>query len=448
MPTMDRLFRTIVLLPLLFVICSLVGAQAKGDFMVAPGIERVVNRANLDSAAQKAIEAAQKAIAEKNLPAARESLKPLESDPNVAHPEILLAELLAEAGFEADGRNVLEEFSGKEPQRVDLYLVFAERAVKQQRWFEGWNLTLLGLQSTMPEHWSPAFKQHVRERLQLLQAICSEGRKDWNGAKKVYSAIEQNTKNTIDILAGLGRCSFHLGETDEALRYFENIKQLKPKSEPPYLLLAQLNDLVGKVDEAEAAYKQALEKAESAEKVAVRLAFSRWLIFNNRPQSTTALLTEPISDSPENETERQFLKALVSRMEGRYSEAQAVLSALHRQDPAKFVIANQLALVLCESNDESLRGRALQIAEGNVRNQSQSSEAWGTLGWVQFQLGDRVASEKSLANAAQLGPLSRDTLYYVLQLKRAAGDTNTAAVLEKAFAQAKGPNYFAKPPQP
>jgi Flp pilus assembly protein TadD len=446
MPTMDRLSRSLVLVPLFCILCTPMNVMVRGDFMIAPGIERMVNSSELGSPARKALEAAEKAISEKNLPAARESLKPLESDPNVAHPEILLAELLTEAGFDADGRNVLEEFSGKEPERVDLYLVFAERAVKQQRWFDGWNLTTLGLRGTMPAHWSPAFRQHVSDRLQLLKAICSEGRKDWSGAKEGYSSIEQNTKNSIDILAGLGRCSFHLGETDAALRYFDNIKQLKPKSEPPYLLLAQLNDLVGKVDEAEAAYKKALETAEGTEKVAVRLAFARWLIVNNRPQSTTSLLTEPISDSPENETERQFLKALVSRMEGKFSDAQAVLSALHRQDPTRFVIANQLALVLCENADESLRARALQLAEGNVRNQSQSSEAWATLGWIQLQLGDRALAEKSLANAAQLGPLSRDTIYYILQLKRAAGDTNAATLLEKALEQAKGPNYFGKRP--
>jgi tetratricopeptide (TPR) repeat protein len=417
-----------------------------GDFIVAPGIERVVNRTGLSDTAQKALEAAQKSIRDRDLKGARENLKPLENDPNVAHPEILLAEMLTDAGFAADGTAVLEEFSGKEPQRVDLYLAFAERAVKQQRWFDGWNLASIGLRATPPEKWSPAFKQHVQDRLQLLKATCLEGRKDWASAKPIYAAIEQNTKNSLDVLAGLGRCSFHLGETEAALRYFENIKQLKPKSEPPYLLLAQLNDAVGKVEEAESCYQQALKSAEGADKVGVRLGFARWLIVNNRPQATVELLTEPISDAPGDETERQFLQALVSRMEGKYSEAQAVLSALHRQSPAAFVIGNQLALVLCASPDESLRARALQIAEVNVRNQSQSSEAWGTLGWVQLQLGDLAMAEKSLANAAQLGPLSRDTIYYILQLKRAVGDTEAVKVLEKAFEQAKGPNYFVKRP--
>lgn len=419
---------------------------ARGDFIIAPGLDRMLNDSALGASARKSLEAAQKSIRERDLKAAREALKGLESDPNVAHPEILLAELLVEAGFEAEGRNVLEEFSGKEPERVDLYLVFAERAVKQQRWFDGWTLATFGLRGAMPDYWSAEFKKHVRDRLQLLKAVCCEGRKDWQGAKQVYAAMEQTPKNSREVLAGLGRVSFHLDEVEAALGYFENLKQLEPKSEPPYQLLAQLNELVGKTEAAEAAYQQALAQAEWKDKVNVRLAFARWLIVHNKPQATAALLMEPVSDSPENETERQFLKALVARMEGRYAEAQAVLSALHRQNPATFVIGNQLALVLCESNDESLRARALQIAEGNVRNFSQSSEAWGTLGWVQLQLGDRVTAEKSLANAAQLGPLSRDTLYYIWQLKLAAGDKE-ASTLEKALEQATGPNYFSARPK-
>lgn len=410
--------------------------------MLAPGAQRIVNSADLGSPAVKAIEDAQKFIREKDLKKARESLQLLAANPNISHPEVLLAELLSEAGFEADGRAILEELSGKEPNRVDLYLAFCERAVRQQRWFDGWNMANLGLAAKMPEQWSPALKQQVTERLQLLKGVCCEGRKDWQSAKEVYAAMAQNERTGVERLAGLGRSSFHLGDKEAALGFFENIKKLNPKSEPPYLLMAQLNDLVGNEADAETAYQQAIKWAEGSDKITVRLAFARWLIVHNRPEATSELLGEPISGSTENETERQFLQALIARMEGRYSDAQAVLSALHRQDPTKFVIGNQLALVLCESPDESLRARALQIAEGNVRNSSQSSEAWATLGWIQFKLGDRATAERSFANAAQLGPLSRDTIYYILQLKRAVGDINAATILEKAFLEAKGPKFF------
>ena len=421
---------------------AVTGMVVRADFFIAPGVQRLAQVTDNNSPAAKAIQAAQKFIADRNVKGARESLQGLSTDPNIVHPEVLLAELLTEAGFDNDARVLLEELSGKEPARMDLYLAFCERAVRQQRWFEGWNLADVGLKSKVPEYWSPTFRQYVADRLWLLKAVCCEGRKDWKGAQQLYLGIKRSEKNELDVLAGLGRVSFHLGETNSAIEYFEILKKLKPKSDHPYLFLAQLNDLVGNLAEAEASYQQAMQKAEEGEVTRVRLAFARWLIVHNRPEGTLPLLKDPIVDSADNETERLYLQGLVARMEGRFGEAQELFSTLHRQDPSKFVVGNQLAIVLCESADESLRARSLQLAEGNVRSHSQSSEAWATLGWVQFRLGDSISAERSYANSAQLGPMSRDTLYYIWQLKQVAGDLSAAALLEKAFLEARGPNYF------
>ena len=434
------------------VLVLLTGTTTWAD-VVLPGdarlrnVERLILATDPKSPTVQAIEAAQASIAKRDLKAARESLQVLATDPNVAHPEIVLAELLTAAGFAADGRTILEELGGKEPQRVDVYLAFCELAVREQRWFDGWNLADNSERGSVPEHWSPAFRQQMRDHLRMLKAACCEGRKDWKGAQEIYLPLSQTTKSAGDALAGLARTSFHQGNTEDALRHFEALKKLHPEADPPHLLLAQLYDLTGKPKEAEAAYRQALQSATGADAVRVRLSFARWLIFNNRPEPTAPLLAEAIPDSPENEMERQFLQALVARMEGRLADAQKILSPLHQQNPNSFVIGNQLALALCHSTDESLRARSLQIAETNTRNLPKSAEAWATLGWIQLQLGDRTMAEKSLANAAQLGPMSRDTLYYLWQFKRATDDAEATKLLEKAFREAKGPNYFA-PPEP
>lgn len=432
------------------VLVMLTGTIAWAD-LVLPGdarlrnVERLILATDPKSPTVQAIEAAQTCLGKRDLKAARESLQVLATDPNVVHPEIVLAELLVSAGFAADGRNILEEFGGKEPQRVDVYLAFCELAVREQRWFDGWNLADDGERGSVPEHWSPAFRQQVRDRLRILKAACCEGRKDWKGAQEIYLPLSQTTKSSGDALAGLARTYFHQGKPEDALRQFEALKKLHPEADPPQMLLAQLYDLTGKPKEAEAAYRLALQSATGADAVRVRLSFARWLIFNNRPEPIAELLADAIQDSPENEMERQFLQALVARMKGRLADAQQILSPLHQQNPTSFVIGNQLALVLCQSTDESLRARSLQIAESNARNLPKSAEAWATLGWIQLQLGDRATAEKSLANAAQLGPMSRDTLYYLWQFKRATDDAEATTLLEKAFREAKGPNYFAEP---
>ncbi len=375
--------------------------------------------------------------------AAADRLGTLAADPNVVHPEVLLAELLSAAGFPGDARGVLEELSAQDPSRQDLYLAFCEMAVREKRWFDGWNLAAMGERAAPGKHWSKEFAQQVADRLRLLKAVCCEGRRDWKAAQEIYSALRQTEKNSRDVLVGLGRTSFHLGDAQAAIEHFTSLRQVNPAAEPPYLLLAQLYDSTGQAKAAEAAYRQAVKSADGAEQGQSRLSFARWLVFNNRPQDAVQVLAEPIRDSEENETERQFLQALAARLEGRLLDAQKILSGLHQQNASNFVISNQLALVLVQNPDEAMRARALQIASANSRNFARSSEAWATLGWIQFRLGDRSAAEQSLATASQLGPFSRDTLHYLRELKQSVGDKQAVELLDKACAEAKGPDYFA-----
>ncbi|MFN9719911.1 MAG: hypothetical protein ACK58L_14520 [Planctomycetota bacterium] len=432
--------RHIVILPGVLLFASV--AQVSADIILPPELHRMVQVADPKSPAAKAIEAAQTAISKRNKDEARKSLENLATDPNTVHPEILLSELLSLAGYAGDGRAVLEQFSSKQPQRIDLLLAFCELAVREKRWFDGWTLANSSVRAEVPDHWSPTFRKHVTDRLQTLKAICCEGRGDWKGAQEIYANFVTGDAASTDAISGLGRTSFHLGDAKASLRYFEQLKQLKPETMPPQLLLAQMYEMTGKPEEAEVSYREALKASSGIEATKVALAFARRLIQTNQPGPAAELLTDEIKDSPENETERRFLQALVARMEGRTEDARKILSPLHQQNPTTFVISNQLALVLSRNDDESLRARALQIAEGNVRNLQRSSDAWATLGWIQFQLGDPGTAEKSIANAAQLGPLNRDTVYYLLQLKKAQGDAQAVELLEKAFADTPGPVFF------
>lgn len=164
-------------------------------------------------------------------------------------------------------------------------------------------------------------------------------------------------------------------------------------------------------------------------------------MWHNRPQETESLLKEPLLDASQ-EQERQYLSALVARMQQRFPEAQELLSKLHQESPAEFSISNQLALVLIESSQETARGRALQIAESNVRNHQQQAEAWSTLGWIQLRLGDIAAAQKSLALATRSGQVSRDTAHFVAELQETAGDTIAALEFRDAAAKAKGPSFY------
>ena len=119
------------------------------------------------------------------------------------------------------------------------------------------------------------------------------------------------------------------------------------------------------------------------------------------------------------------------------------LNPVRNHTAAKVQRSLKYLLVLANGGRDSPRPK--QIAEGNVRNLQRSSEAWATLGWIQLQLGDPASAEKSLANAAQLGPPFRDAVYYLWQFKKAQGDAQAPELLQKAFAETAGHDFFSTP---
>jgi len=389
------------------------------------------------------IEKAKQALAKKDIEEARAILQPLSVQPDLSHPEIILADIFSSSGYRQDARNILDKLSVTAPQRLDLYFAYVEMAIQEQRWFDGWVLSNLAQRLTPPKNWTPAFADSAVTGLYKRNALCCEGRGDWTGAKRVYEQLIPKNKDDRSLLVGLGRSNFHLGNIEEARKQFIELKSVEPTAATPELLLAQLFESTGKATEAEAAYRKAVTDGSGIDAENARLSLARWLIANNRPGDAEKVLSESKADFADLATEQQFVKALAARMSGKTDSAKQILTQLHQKNPAALPISNQLALVLIQGEDEGLRARALQLAESNVRNNPNVAEAWATLGWVQFSLGDAKSAEQSLSKAAEAGTVTRDTLYYLMELKRAAGDTQAVELLKKAYESTLGPNYFA-----
>ncbi|MEZ6077790.1 MAG: hypothetical protein R3C56_19595 [Pirellulaceae bacterium] len=222
------------------------------------------------------------------------------------------------------------------------------------------------------------------------------------------------------------------------------MRQAEPSADPPELMVASLFEVQGDQDATEHWFRLAIALPAPDGAIA-RLRFAKWLIWNNRPDEASPLLENSLAKS-ESENERLYLTALIARMRHQYTEAQDLLSRLHQQHATDFNVSNQLALVLIESNEEANRGRALQIAEANVRNHRNQKEAWSTLGWIHLRLGDVAKAQETLALAARSRSISRDTAYFIAKLKEATGDSASAAKFHKAATQASGPNYYGSNP--
>lgn len=381
------------------------------------------------------------------LAAARRELNSLAAEQvDTQHPELQLAQILIDQGAGAAATRVLEEFSKDSAHEFEASLAFARIAVQQSRWFDGWTHLAVAEKAAMPERWSQEYQQQIRGELQLLRALCNEGRSDWSGARDAYrSAASIGMEKDARVLIGLGRAEFHLGNIDAACTAFRTLRSGDPSAAAAEVYIAQLYEIQGEEESVEQWYRKAILLPEE-EATDAKLKFARWLIWHNRPAEAKETLAAPAGSAEaevgEAPQERIYLEALVARMEKRFDDAQSILSELHQQQPAAFAVSNQLALVLIESTDETARGRALQIAEANVRNHQQLAEAWSTLGWVQLRLGDTAAAQKSLALATQSGQVTRDTAHFIAELQEVAGEPLAALEFRNAATQAKGPSFY------
>ncbi len=365
---------------------------------------------------------------------------------DLAHPELLLVQILLDKGNARVAQQRLDAFSVNQQHAFEISLAYARIATLQRRWYDGWTHVAVAEQSEIPQRWSSEFQQEVRGELMIVKAICGEGRGDWRGARDAYDIAKRfGLQHDPRLLSGVGRTEFQLGNIDAALAAFRSLCEVENTAAraaaPAELSIAKLYDVRGDEKKAEQWYRRAADMpGEGA--AAAKLQFARWLVWHNRPQEAEALLQRPLLDASQ-EQQRQYLSALVARMQQRFSEAQDLLSKMHQESPAEFNISNQLALVLIESSQETARGRALQIAESNVRNHQQQAEAWSTLGWIQLRLGDISAAQKSLALATRSGQVSRDTAHFIAELQQTSGDTIAALEFRDAAAKAKGPSFYA-----
>lgn len=445
-PTMQCSSRTLCLLTLL----------VWGQFVAQAQADLILSKSHLGKLPENKLAIVAKLLSEGKL---EEAVKGLEmhaaEQSDLAHPELLLVQILLDKGKARVAQQRLDAFSVNQQHAFEISLAYARIAALQQRWYDGWTHVAVAEQSEIPQRWSSEFQQEVRGELMIVKAMCNEGRGDWAGAREAYGNAKRfGVQNDPRLLSGVGRTEFQLGNTGASLAAFRLLHETDNAADPAVdlaatpaeLSIAKLYDVRGDEKKAEQWYRRAADVSGEGAAVA-KLQFARWLVWHNRPQETESLLKEPLLDASQ-EQERQYLSALVARMQQRFPEAQELLSKLHQESPAEFSISNQLALVLIESSQETARGRALQIAESNVRNHQQQAEAWSTLGWIQLRLGDIAAAQKSLTLATRSGQVSRDTAHFIAELQETAGESLAALEFRQAAEKANGPSFYQGGKQP
>ena len=116
--------------------------------------------------------------------------------------------------------------------------------------------------------------------------------------------------------------------------------------------------------------------------------------------------------------EAKLVRGTISLWQKNFAEAEKDFQNAIYQKPNEVAASNNLALALCEQDDQAKKNRALQYAETNVRQYSQSPDTASTLAWCLYKAGQVPQADEWIRKTMQFsgGNWKEDALFYAAQI--------------------------------
>jgi predicted Zn-dependent protease len=225
-------------------------------------------------------------------------------------------------------------------------------------------------------------------------------------------------------LASLVRVRLAAGEADEARRAVEAALATDPQSLPARFLLAGLDAIEGRTDEAEAGYRTLVAEAPALPEP--HRALFRLLAGAGDLAGADAALDQGIAATGDANGELLFLRAGLRESRGNLAGAIADYEALYARSSGSPVLANNLAsLLTAQGSDATILERAHSIAR-RLRG-SDVPEFQDTYGWILFLRGDAAEAREYLAKAGAALPGNAQVQFHLGEAERALGNRDAAA---------------------
>lgn len=223
----------------------------------------------------------------------------------------------------------------------------------------------------------------------------------------------------------LARALFKQGTKEKVTAAYDKLKDAK-KADPnlltPAATMAQFYQEADDFNNAKKFMDFALSPKEGSEDLRTRLTAARWCLQTlgeergqldkAQEHASKAMLLDGKS------LDAQILRGVVALFQKQYEQAERFFLAAHVQSPGNFPASNNLALALCEQ-DENKKRRALEFATNNARQYAEGrfkNEAASTYGWVLYRNDRVVDADTVLSRLVRSGRVSEDTLYYAARV--------------------------------
>ena len=309
----------------------------------------------------------------------------LTKDPARFQARLLLAQVDAAEGRDADAVGVVQDVLAKSPKADRFALVDMLLSLERN---EDAEQALQAMREHAPED------AEVNRRLALLALQ----QNDLETARaRFMSQLGSNPGETLYFLALIAE---RKGDKDQALdAYMRLVKAgagLRPRARAAAILLAQGKDVEARKlieDYASAGGQEAIDAAN---------AWSAVLIEADKDEAAVASLRAALKHFPEHPS-LEYQLGLTLAQTGRNREAIAQLEKYFRSRPLDPNAMNALGYTLADSSAQL--PRAEQLIRDALKTLPDSAALIDSLGWVRFRRGDTTTALKELEHAWQL---SRD----------------------------------------
>jgi tetratricopeptide (TPR) repeat protein len=414
-------------------IACLFGGTARGQVTA----QTLIGKAVSDDSQNKDITNAITRFRDRDIDGCRAILERAKSNnAKLPPPGVMMATLWLSVNQLGPARAELEDTAVKFAGDPEPYLMLGDLAFQDRRITDA--AVLFEKATTL----TTAFTENAKRKRDFDircfagNAAVAEARKQWEAGQKQLQGWLDLDPDNASAHQRMGIVLFQLGKEAEALAQFREARKLDEKAVQPELALARLYDEAKKRDVAKRLIEQAIKAAPNDP--GVLLASAQWYLGQNDLDTAKTTAENALKIDPKS-LEGKIVRGAIARVARDYKTAERFFNEAHVQSPGNFPASNSLALVLIESDEESARQRATEMAEANVRmyreNSPQQVNALTTLAWVYYKRGLREEAEKILAQITQNNALTTDGAYYVAKLLADRGEKDRARkILEEVLA--------------
>lgn len=374
--------------------------------------------------------------------AERQMQRATEKYPELPPADVLIAKLFSDAKNPAAARNALEKAVRDVPDDPEAYVIFGQTALQQARFTDAELIFKRAIEVCSKYSKNAERKKNLNVRALDGLAAVAEARADFPLAEKYLRELVAASEKDFAAVSRLGRALYKQKKEEDAYKVFGQAYEIdKTKVPRPEVYMARLYQEDGKDKEAQ----NLMDKVKSRDpnSLATRLSIAQWALETGRQPEAEENMAAAVQLAPDD-FQVLMLQGIVARIKKEYPVAETAFLKALGFNPQNAMVMNQLAIALCEQDDDAKKQLAFQYVQlaaqlaGN-QNTPQARQTQIVAAWVLYKIGRLPLAERQLQTAmAAGGSVGEDEAYFAAKILHESGKTeNSLELLNKCLDESK-----------